>query len=68
MFKVNEIKSWAKRHGITLKKKGEGYVWFEEGFDESAPSSIDDAVFAIYNKITGGKYVGHQKKYRSGDA
>jgi hypothetical protein len=68
MFKVNEIKSWAKGRGITLKKKGEGYVWFEEGSDESEPSSLDDAVLAIYNKITGGKHVQHQANYRRGDA
>ena len=65
MFKVNEIKSWAKKHGISVKKKGDGYVWFEEeGGVESDPSPLETVVFSIYNKITDGKYVEYQKSCR----
>jgi hypothetical protein len=68
MFKVNEIKSWAKGRGITLKKKDDGYVWFEGESEESEPCSLDDSVLAIYNRITDGKYIEHQANFRRGNA
>lgn len=65
-FKVNEIKSWAKRHGIVFKKQGEGYVWAKEGqgFD-SPPESMDRAVTSIFNEITSGKFKEHQENYKA---
>ena len=64
MFKVNEIKSWAKKHGITVKKHGEGYVWFAEGENPSSPQPIEYAVTEIFNKITGDRFVEYQRNYR----
>lgn len=62
MFKVNEIKSWAKKHDIVLKRKDDGYVW-EDGQE---PVSIDEAVKLIFNKVTDNKYLEHQRNYASG--
>jgi hypothetical protein len=64
MFKVNEIKSWAKKHGITVKKQDDGYVWFAEGFEPTKPEDLDSVAKAIFNKITDNKYLEHQKNYR----
>ena len=61
MFKVNEIKSWAKKHGITVKKQGEGYVWFKERPEERVPTSLDELVTDVYNHITDNKFLSHQK-------
>jgi hypothetical protein len=63
-FKVNEIKSWAKEHGVTVKKQDEGYVWFAEGEEPSSPETIDDIAKSIFNKITHDKFVEHQKNYK----
>ena len=64
-FKVNEIKGWAKKHGVTVKKQDEGYVWFAEGEEPSNPEPIDDVVRSIFNKITDNRFVKHQKDYES---
>ena len=64
-FKVNEIKGWAKKHGVTVKKHDEGYVWFVEGEEPSDPKSIDDVVRSIFNKITHDRFVEYQKDYES---
>jgi len=66
-FKVNEIKSWAKKHGIAFKKQGEGYVWAKEGSLFGHPENLDGAVKSIFNEITSGKFVEHQKNYKSND-
>ena len=63
MFKVNEIKGWAKKHGMTVKKHDEGYVWFKEGEDPSLPDHLEHVVRDIFNKITEDKFVEYQKKY-----
>lgn len=64
MFKVNEIKSWAKKGEITLKKQGDGYVWYHKGATPSEPTAIEEAVKGIFNHMTGDKYIEHQKAYR----
>lgn len=64
-FKVNEIKSWAKNHGISLKKHGDGYVWAEDGGDFAGkPEPLDNVVTSIFNKITLNKFLDHQRNYR----
>ena len=64
MFKVNEIKGWAKKHGLTVKKQDEGYVWFAEGESPSGPQPIEHIVKEIFNRITDGRFVKHQRNYR----
>lgn len=66
MFKVNEIKSWAGKHGISVKKQGDGYVWMKEGVEPGVPSPIEDVALQIFNQITDFKYVDHQKSFREG--
>ena len=67
-FKVNEIKSWAKKHGMTLKKQDEGYVWAKEGCDFAGqPEDLDNVVKSIFNEITSGRFVEHQKEFKSND-
>lgn len=61
---VNEIKSWAKSRGFTVKKAGEGYIWFGEGVDASDPASIDEVALSIFNRITDDRFVEYQKAYR----
>lgn len=63
MLKVNEIKSWAKNHGITVKKQGDGYVWFAEGDAPTDPKSIDQVATDIFNRITDGRFIKYQKEY-----
>ena len=68
MYKVNEIKSWAKQHGFVVKKKDEGYVWFEEKeklSEEHMPKEIELIVIEIFNKITDNKFLDHQKNYKT---
>jgi len=66
MFQVNEVKKWAKSHGFSVKKKDEGYVWFEENNKEivSEPMEIGDLVTEVFNKITNNKFIEHQKAYK----
>lgn len=61
---INEIKSWAKSRGFTVKKSGEGYVWFGEGAEASSPTSIDEVALAIFNRITDNRFVEYQNSYR----
>lgn len=60
---VNEIKSWAKKHGFAVKKQGEGYVWWGEGVAAGEPKEIDGVAMDIFNRITDGRFVEYQKSY-----
>jgi hypothetical protein len=66
MFKVNEIKSWAKKHNIVIKRQGDEYVWHEESNKENInkSDSIDEAAKSIFNHITKNKYVEYQKEFQ----
>jgi len=61
---VTEIKSWAKKHGFSLRKSGEGYVWSGSSFQEGEPQAIEEVAKAIFNVITGGRFVEHQKNFK----
>lgn len=65
MFKVNEVKSWAKKHGFTLKKQDDGYVWFAEGETPTEPKTIECVATDIFNRITDGRFVEYQKEYEA---
>lgn len=60
---VNEIKSWAKKHGFTVKKKDSGYVWFGENQEAGSPGPIDQVAKEIFNKITDNKFVDYQNNF-----
>lgn len=63
-FNINEIKSWAKSQGFTVKKSDEGYVWWGEGVSAGKPMSIDEVATAIFNRITEDKFVEYQKEFK----
>jgi hypothetical protein len=63
MFKIGEIKTWAKKHGLTIKKQDDGYVWAEEGKEPNKSKSLEDAIKDMFNKITNNKFLKHQKNY-----
>lgn len=60
---VTEVKSWAKKHGFSLKKAGDGYVWSGCGHEESIPKAIDEVARDIFNVITDGRFLEHQKNF-----
>lgn len=64
MFNINEIKSWAKKNGITVKKQGDGYVWFSEGCEPSESKAIEYVAKDVFNKITNCEFVEYQKSYQ----
>jgi len=57
---VNEIKSWAKARNFTVKKQGEGYVWWGNGVEAGEPACIDEVAKAIFNRLTDGRFVEYQ--------
>lgn len=58
---VTEVKSWAKKHGYTVKKKDEGYVWWGEGVEAADPMDISEVAKAIFNRITANRFVDYQR-------
>lgn len=72
MFKITEIKSWAKRWGYSIIKEkddsinGASYYWSKDD-DINATGvalSVSKVALAIYNHMTNDKYVEHQKQYK----
>lgn len=63
-FNVNEIKSWAKSRGFSVKKQDEGYVWWGEGVEAGEPRSIDEVATAIFNRMTDDRFVEYQREFK----
>lgn len=64
MFNITEIKSWAKNHGYTIKKKDDGYIWKNDESEIEKPEHINQIVKTIFNKITENKFLEHQANYK----
>ena len=71
MFKITEIKSWAKRWGYSIIKEkddsinGASYYWCKED-DPTVTGvalSVSKVATAIYNHMSDNKFVEHQKQY-----
>lgn len=71
MFKINEIKSWAKKWGYSIVKEkddsinGASYYWSKND-DPSASGvalSVSKVAKAIYNHMTQDQWAEHQKQY-----
>lgn len=64
-FTWAEISKWAKSHGFKVNKKDGLFCWSKlESADISGQeSSFDDMIKAVFNTITDGKWIEHQKKY-----
>ncbi len=74
MFKITEIKSWAKRWGYSIIKEkddsinGASYYWCKNNDPNvtGVALSVSKVAIAIFNDLTENKWIEHQKKiYRS---
>lgn len=71
MFKITEIKSWAKRWGYSVIKEkddsinGASYYWSKDDDINTTgvALSVSKLALAIFNNMTNDKYVEHQKQY-----
>lgn len=72
MFKITEVKSWAKTKGYSIIKEkddsvnGASYYWCKND-DPNATGvalSVSKLATAIYNHITNDKYLDYQKQYQ----
>jgi hypothetical protein len=72
MFKITEVKSWAKRWGYSIIKEkddsvnGASYYWCKD--DDSSITgvalSVSKVAAAVYNHMTENRWIEHQKQYR----
>jgi hypothetical protein len=72
MFKITEIKSWAKAWGYTIIKEkddsinGASYYWSKN--DDTSVSgvslSVSKVATAIFNHMSNNKWLDHQKEYQ----
>lgn len=63
MFKISEIRKWAKPHDITIKNKDDGYYWFVGKSGEGDVKTLDETVTDIFNYITDNAWVEYQKTF-----
>jgi len=72
MFKITEVKSWAKRWGYSIIKEkdesenGATYYWSKDD-DVSVTgmaTSVSKVAREIYNHMTDNKWLEHQKTYQ----
>lgn len=73
MFKITEVKTWAKRWGYSIIKEkddsinGASYYWCKDN-DASITGvalSVSKVATAIYNDISNNKWVDHQNSYEA---
>ena len=71
MFKITEVKSWAKTWGYSILKEkddsinGASYYWMKND-DPNASGvelSVSKVAKEIFNNITDNKFVDHQKEF-----
>jgi len=72
MFKITEIKRWAKEKGYTIIKEkddsinGASYYWCKDN-DPSVTGvalSVSKVAIAIYNHLSDNKWLDHQKQFQ----
>jgi hypothetical protein len=71
MFKITEVKSWAKSKGYTIIKEkddsvnGASYYWCKDSDSNitGVALSVSKVATAIYNDLTNYKWLEHQKQY-----
>lgn len=72
MFKIAEIKSWAKTWGYSIIKEkddtvnGASYYWSKDNDINvtGVALSVSKVATAIYNHMSNNKFVEHQKQYK----
>ena len=73
MFKITEIKTWAKRWGYSILKEkddsinGASYYWCKNDDPNvtGVAPSVSKVALAIFNDLTENKWVEHQQNYIS---
>lgn len=76
MFKISEIKTWAKTWGYSIIKEkddsinGASYYWTKDDDPNVSGVSLSVSKVAtdIYNHMTNNKYINHQNTYEENDA
>lgn len=72
MFKITEVKSWAKSKGYTIIKEkddsinGASYYWCKDS-DPAVTGvalSVSKVAVAIYNHLSDNKWLDHQKQFQ----
>jgi hypothetical protein len=71
MFKITEVKSWAKTWGYSILKEkddsinGASYYWSKNDDPNvtGVALSVSKVATAIFNHITENKFLDHQKTY-----
>lgn len=71
MFKITEIKTWARRWGYSIIKEkddsinGASYYWCKEDDPNvtGVALSVSKVATAIYNHMSDNKFVEHQKTF-----
>lgn len=72
MFKISEIKRWAKDWGYTIIKEkddslnGASYYWSKDDDPNvtGVALSVSKVATAIYNHMSDDKWLDHQKEYQ----
>ena len=72
MFKISEIKRWAKDWGYTIIKdkddtlNGASYYWSKDNDPNvtGVALSVSKVATAIYNHMSDNKWLDHQKEYQ----
>ena len=71
MFKITEVKTWAKSKGYSIIKEkddsinGAIYYWCKESDPNvtGVALSVSKVATAIFNHITNNKWIDHQQSY-----
>lgn len=65
-FTWAEISKWAKSHGFKVSKKDGLFCWNNLDNTEicGKESNFDDMIKAVFNTITNGKWIEHQKNHK----
>lgn len=73
MFKITEVKSWAKRWGYSIIKEkddninGASYYWCKDNDPNvtGVAISVSKVATAIYNHISNNQWLDHQNSYEA---
>ena len=72
MFKITEVKSWAKSKGYSIIKEkddsinGASYYWSKDSDINTTgvALSVSSVATAIFNNMTNNQWLDHQQSYR----
>lgn len=72
MFKITEVKKWAKEKGYSVLKEkddsinGASYYWMKDNNPEisGVELSVSKLATAIFNNLSENKWIEHQKQFQ----